>query len=1011
MWESIRLTSHRGNSVGRIFTYALAALLATFLWILLASPMAHAADAGWNNGNVVYNGQTFDKQTADGTRPPTLANGTTYYRNKGSVDGNGNSTISVIYFSGDPASATAGTYFTFQLDSSAQPSNKSADTQITVSKQVTIPAGSASWNGANILYNNQTYTGKDGGPRISTGSNPDLPSGVKYYQLNGPANGNGESTISILYFDAAADPATATSVNYKTYSLNSSLQWSNPSAVKTVSILTVAQSPSSTDGQTSESNCKIDGIGWIVCPVSNFLAKGMDSVFNVLEGFLVVSPLTTSTGSLYKAWSVMRSFANVAFVIAFIVIIYSQLTGMGISNYGIKKLLPRLIISAILVNVSYWVCAIAVDISNITGSSLQGLLVSLRDQLNGPNTTAMSSWQSITGFLLAGGTAAAATVVGTGILITTVGASLPAAIILLLPLLLTVLLAALVALIVLAARQAVITLLIIVAPLAFVAYLLPNTEKWFDKWKDAFVTLLIFFPIFALIFGGSQLASFLIIQTSHEINIVLLGMFIQVAPLVVTPMLIKFSGGVVGRIAGMVNNPNKGFIDRAKKWSRDQSEVMAARNMGRGDPVRRRQVFRRFALGMDEMKRGQADQKAAYNAQSDARWANTQAYSDINQIAREAGESKHIAESRSEVRFENAKNVHGVLHDMEIEARDVKLQLENAKATGDIHWEQNHDPLIAERKLESRTSADTLSRLKATEDADYEEFKAGRLGVHPATANVVQMLNQNQRDVEDTAIQAMRSASAKRVQQQNLTTTIAADMDSTSTVAARQYAQMIRRVAGGIEGHDGAQRALAQALHDQTRARQDTITNADAIIEHSNLSAQETLRIAENISVKNITVTDDIREAAIKRVGSNGVIPHIDELLTHVDMSPNGNAHFRRAFVEALRGNSSRPKYIGYGLLDQMTQGIPGGISQPTVDSWVEKMLTDGKLSARELSSQDHDTLVRINEAIARLPRNPSLNRALGTLRTEIGDLRGNAQLWNATGERKDVIEAMERLI
>jgi hypothetical protein len=273
------------------------------------------------------------------------------------------------------------------------------------------------------------------------------------------------------------------------------------------------------------------------------------------------------------------------------------------------------------------------------------------------------------------------------------------------------------------------------------------------------------------------------------------------------------------------------------------------------------------------------------------------------------------------------------------------------------------------------------------------------------------MLHQNQIDVEDTALQAMRSASAKRVQQENLTTTIAADMDQNSTVAARQYAQMIRRVAGGIEGHDGAQRALAQALHDQSRARQDTITNADAIIEHSNLSAEETLRIAENISVKNITVTDDIREAAIKRVGSNGVIPHIDELLTNLDMSPTGNAHFRRAFVDAMRSNSSRQKYIGYGTLDQMTQGIPGGVNQATIDSWIEKMLVAGKLSAREMSTQDYDTLVRINDAIARLPRNPALNRALSGLRTEISDLRGNNQLWNAAGERKAVIESIERTI
>ena len=1004
--------------MGRIFAFALAALVATFFWILLVSPLAHAAtDASWNGSNIIYKAQPYKEYTADGTNPPGLSNGSTYYLYTAADSSGGKANI--IYFSGTPATEKTAKYVVYNVNDQGQYGTKdSGPTDISITPQSQSSSNSqVAWNGNSLQYDGKSFTGDNGTPRVADGTNPPgLPNGVQYYMSVGNSDASGNAKVYILSFPGGTDVKTATTANYQVNSVDQNGKiGAVVEASKSVAVTPAASSPSGTtptgDQTNSESSCKIDGIGWIVCPVSNFLAKGMDSIFNVLEGFLVVTPLTTSTGSLYKAWSVMRNFANVAFVIAFIVIIYSQLTGLGISNYGIKKLLPRLIISAVLVNVSYWVCAIAVDLSNITGSSLQGLLVSLRDQLNGPNTNSMGSWQSITGFLLAGGTAAAATTVGVGILITTVGASLPAAIILLLPLLLTVVLAALVALIVLAARQAVIVLLIIAAPLAFVAYLLPNTEKWFDKWKDTFVTLLIFFPLFALIFGGSQLASFLVIQTSHEINIILLGMFIQVAPLVITPLLIKFSGSVVGRIAGVVNNPNKGFIDRAKKWSRDQSELMAARNMGRGDPVRRRQVFRRFALGMDEMKRGQADQKAAYDAQSDARWAGTQAYSDINQIARAAGERKHINESISEVRFENAKNVHGALHNMEVEARDVKLQLENAKATGDIHWEQSHDPLIVERKLEARTSADTLSRLKATEDAAYEEFKAGHLGAYPATANVAQMLHQNQHDVEDTAIQAMRTASAKRVQQQNLTATIAADMDQNSTVAARQYAQMIRGVAGGIEGHEGAQRALAQALHDQTRARQDTITNADAIIEHSNLSAIETLRIAENISVKNITVTEDIREAAIKRVGANGVMPHIDELVTHLDMSPTGNEHFRKAFVEALRGNSGRQKYIGFGLLDQLTQGIPGGVNQTTVDSWVEKMLTDGKLSARELSSQDRDTLVRINEAIARLPRNPSLNRALTALRTEIGDLRDNAQLWNATSERKDVIETMERII
>lgn len=1013
MWESIKSTSHRGSSVWKTFMFVFAILIVAFLGTLLTSQTSYAAtDASWNGSTIVYKAQPYKEYTADGNTPPGLSKGTKYYHYL-EVKSSNSGVANIIYFTGTPATQKTAKYVTYSVNNRGEYGAKlSGPTDLSITPQSQSSSSTqVAWNGNDLEYDGKPFAGSRGEPRIADGSSPPgLAKGVQYYMSVGSLDNSGNARIYILSFPEGVDVKTATTVNYQVNSADRSGEIGGViEASKSLSITPAADSPGIEDGTASgDSSCKIDGIGWIVCPVSTFLAKGMDSVFNVLEGFLTVSPLTTSTGSLYKAWSVMRSFANVAFVIAFIVIIYSQLTGMGISNYGIKKLLPRLILAAILVNVSYWICAIAVDISNILGSNLQNLLVALRDQLDGPNTNAVGSWESITGFLLAGGIGTAAAIGGTAIFITTVGGSLGAAMILILPLLLTVLLASLVALIVLAARQAVITLLIILAPLAFVAYLLPNTEKWFKKWKDTFMTLLIFFPLFALVFGGSQLASFLVIQTSSEINIILLGMFIQVAPLVLTPMLVKFSGSVVGRIAGIVNNPNKGFIDRTKKWSRDQSETMAARNMGRTDPMRRRQVFRRMAVGMDDLKRGQADRKAAYTAQADARWTNTSEYSDINQLSRQAGESKQLGESRSELRYQASKNVAGELRDMDIAVRDAKLQLENAKVATDIHWEDNNDPLIVERKLVARTSADTMARIKATDDAAYDEFKAGQPTAYPATATVAQMLHQNQHNIEDTALQGMRSASAQYVQKENRTRTLAADMDDTSTVAAREYAQMIRSVAGGIQGHDGAQRVLAQALSDQNKAREDTITNANAIIEHSNLSAEETLRIAQNISVKNIAVTDDIREAAIKRVASNGVVPHINELLKSVDMTSTGNEHFRTAIVNSLRNNGNKPKYIGLGLLDQMTQGIEGGIDDKVIDGWVQKMLVEGKLSAREMSTQDRDTLVRVNEAIGRMNRTPEVRAALTNLRSEISDLKGNDQIWNAAGERKGIIDSMD---
>ena len=142
---------------------------------------------------------------------------------------------------------------------------------------------------------------------------------------------------------------------------------------------------------------------------------------------------------------------------------------------------------------------------------------------------------------------------------------LAGSLILLIPTLVGVLIAALVAILVMAARQALIICLVVISPLAFVAYLLPNTEKYFDKWKDLFITMLVMFPAFSTVFAGAQLAGLAIIQNAgSSLNLIILGMAVMVAPVVVTPLLIKFSGSLIGKIASLVNNPKKGAIDRTR---------------------------------------------------------------------------------------------------------------------------------------------------------------------------------------------------------------------------------------------------------------------------------------------------------------------------------------------------------------------------------------------------------------------------------------------------------------
>ncbi|UTX51364.1 hypothetical protein KI440_00125 [Candidatus Saccharibacteria bacterium TM7i] len=341
------------------------------------------------------------------------------------------------------------------------------------------------------------------------------------------------------------------------------------------------------DGQTS---CRIEGVGWIICPVLNFLGGVTDAAYGGVKELLKTPAMVTTAGSstegVYIAWQTMRSVANVAFVIAFLIIIFSQLTSAGVSNYGIKRMLPRLIVAAILVNVSFFICAIGVDLSNIIGSNIVNLFDGIAKSMPTPQwkdtgdfggSATGEGWLGIIGIIIAGG----------AIAITTVYIGLAA----LLPFLLAAILAILTVFIVLTLRQALIILLIVISPLAFVAYLLPNTESWFNRWRKLFTTLLLMFPIIGIIFGASALASQVIMSSSDNIFVQLSGAAIAIIPLALTPVVMKTAGGVLGRVGAFVNNPNKGPFDRMRKGAeslrKDRQNIRNMRALnGKGLPGR-----------------------------------------------------------------------------------------------------------------------------------------------------------------------------------------------------------------------------------------------------------------------------------------------------------------------------------------------------------------------------------------------------------------------------------------
>src|SRR5690606_16246429 len=197
----------------------------------------------------------------------------------------------------------------------------------------------------------------------------------------------------------------------------------------------------------------------------------------------------------------------------FMFIIFSQITSFGISNYGIKQLLPKLIIAAILVNLSYMICALAVDASNIFGSELKGFFDSLADDIDTGSSSGKFEWASdgkgkagVIGWGAIAGSILIAASLGGGVL---------AVLALLVPFLFAALGAVIATVITLIIRQALIILLIFVAPLAFVALLLPNTEGYFKSWRKLFQSLLLLYPVIAIVFGGSALASRIIMSAAE----------------------------------------------------------------------------------------------------------------------------------------------------------------------------------------------------------------------------------------------------------------------------------------------------------------------------------------------------------------------------------------------------------------------------------------------------------------------------------------------------------------
>ena len=796
-----------------------------------------------------------------------------------------------------------------------------------------VYAVDAEWSGHNLTYNKEKYTKVSDDKKIKQFNLPD--NSLVY--VNEDKN---KKETKVIYFPSS-EISSLSSATYAVYSFtppNTYEQTSN----STISI----ESPSENSTGTS---CDVQGIGWIICPLSNWLADGIDYMYSALQEFLKTKPLETTNqnSGIYLAWVIMRNISNVAFIVAFLVIIYSQLTSVGISNYGVKKMLPRLVIAAVLVNLSFTICAILLDLSNIAGYAFQDAFMGIKNTIStvGENTSTWT-WSEVISTALSNGALAVGAGYAVSLALTTelLPMLVPAATLAGLTLLFILL--------IMAARQALIIILIIVSPLAFVCYLLPGTEKWFKKWRDSFLTMLVFFPAFAVVFGGAQLAGIIIIQNASGSNgaiMHILGMLVQIIPLAITPLIMKFSGGVLGKFAGFVNDKNKGLYDRSKNWSKDRRETiknkkLANPNMARFNPNR----LRRWADHNSRLRKKdlETSQKDAENS-----FRNTAKYKKSDLYARQASRRSDFLSAQDDNRY---------------------LESTLGHAPDDIY---------EKRSLYDRT----LRNVSATY-ATRQDLKAH------------QQQTAFMNDIKDLETEIATAGLIKNNAQRQQHSEFAEQLKNSKELQEKAGGNVFKDANGNLIG---ANAALASAIATSRSEYAKSVDEAHQIMKNYKLSAgqRQKISLGNSVTLSDGTVLDSnnifIREAAIEEQIKYGTVTEVAQLVS--ELPPEFYSSVSAALASS--GVKNKASFMGGKLIDDMVKGAIN--NRQDLLNYCADWLQGGKYKPETLAATEADGVKLLIEAVENTSiitdkKRQDLKKVINTILT---DKRLSANATDATKE------------
>ncbi|MEO8105474.1 MAG: hypothetical protein ABI602_04025 [Candidatus Saccharibacteria bacterium] len=313
----------------------------------------------------------------------------------------------------------------------------------------------------------------------------------------------------------------------------------------------------------------LNPLNWLMCPIIESLtgvARGLDSGINSMMTIDVSKTFakTPKVGN-YGAWQQMRIYAIIFLVIATLAIVISQALGFELLDaYTVRKVLPRLLVAAVAISISWELMTFFVGLTNDLGNGIRAIIYAPFTSLLKGNTVNLGGGGMFIADLIGAGAIAALGVMG------------------LLSFVATAALAVAVAFLVLVLRQLLITVLIIVAPVAIVCYILPNTQKIWSLWWDSFSKGLMMFPIIAAFIAVGRVGAATASQTATQGGGALYSFIAFVsyfAPYFLIPLSFKFAGGAIGSIGGAVHNGGRGITGGLKKYRQGQLQTHGGRRV------------------------------------------------------------------------------------------------------------------------------------------------------------------------------------------------------------------------------------------------------------------------------------------------------------------------------------------------------------------------------------------------------------------------------------------------